>query len=196
MSADADVNARLERLFYAIRLSKSAAVLAADAARQVSAEFGLRGKLIPAERLHVTLHWLQDHRSLPQELLDRAMAAGGGLHMAPFGVVFDHIKSLGDVSHGGPLVLAGAAGLASLRKLQRALASEMADAGIGSYVRSNFKPHVTLMYDDKYVAPHPIAPIGWIVDELVLVHSLMGRSRHVVLGRWPLQSQQMSFGDW
>ena len=116
--------------------------------------------------------------------------------MAPFDVVFDRVESLGNASHGGPLVLAGAAALAALRQFQRALAAAMTDAGIGGYVRSSFRPHVTLLYDDKYVAPHPIPPIGWAVNELVLVHSVVGKSRHIVLGRWPLQSRQMDFGDW
>jgi len=196
MVSNPDVETKVERLFFAIRLSEAAALEANRAALQACAGFGLKSKLIPAERLHVTLHWLQDHETLSRELLDRAMAAGGRVGVAPFGVVFDRVESLGDVHHGGPLVLAGGAGLASLRKLQKALAAEMVDAGIGKYVRRSFKPHVTLLYDGKYVAPHAISPVVWTVDELVLVHSLVGRSKHVTLGRWQLQSRQMSLGDW
>ena len=72
----------------------------------------------------------------------------------------------------------------------------MVDAGIGKYVRSSFKPHVTLLYDDGHVPPQTSLPIGWTVDELVLIHSLVGQSRHIVLGRWPLQGRQLSLGDW
>ena len=86
-----------------------------------------------------------------------------------------------------------AAGLASLRRLQRLLAAAMTDAGIGRYVRSRFKPHMTLLYDRKYVAPQPIRPLRWTANEVVLIDSLVGRSQHIVLGRWPLQSRQMGF---
>ena len=41
-------------------------------------------------------------------------------------------------------------------------------------------------YDDTHVAPRAIEPIGRTAHEFVLVRSLIGRSRHEVLGRWPL----------
>lgn len=148
------------------------------------------------DRPHVTLHWLQDHASLSPELVAAAMAARGGVNMAPFDVVIDRAQSLGNVTHGGPLVLTGGAGLAALRRFQRALAATMTDAGIGRYIRARFKPHVTLLYDHKYVAPQPVEPVRWTVSELVLVDSLVGKSKHIVLGRWPLRSRQMGFGDW
>jgi RNA 2',3'-cyclic 3'-phosphodiesterase len=72
----------------------------------------------------------------------------------------------------------------------------MTDAGIGRYVRSAFKPHVTLLRDDTYITSRPVAPVSWTVGELMLVDSLVGQSRYVVHGRWPLQSRQLSFGEW
>ena len=51
---------------------------------------------------------------------------------------------------------------------------------------SAFEPHVTLAYDARKIAAEAVAPIGWRVDEFVLVHSLLGRTRHVRLGGWAL----------
>jgi RNA 2',3'-cyclic 3'-phosphodiesterase len=185
-----------QRLFFAVQPDATAAVSATSVANALCAQHGLKGTAIPMDRLHVTLHWLRDHDELPPELVASAMTAGGNVEMAPFDVGFDRVESLGDASHGGPLVLMGADELTSLRQFQRAVAAAMTDAGIGHFVRTSFKPHMTLLYDDRYVARQPVDPIGWRVSELVLVHSIVGASKHIVLGRWPLRSRQMGLGDW
>ena len=184
------------RLFFAVRLSAGASPLAFSLAQRLRAEHRLSGKPISVERLHVTLHWLQDHAALPQELVVQAIAAAGRVEMAPFEVVFDRVESLGDANHGGPLVLAGSTGLVALRRLQRTLGDAMREAGLGEYVRTRFRPHVTLLRDDKYVARQAVDPIHWTVSELVLVHSVIGEGRHITLGQWPLQSRQLDLGDW
>jgi hypothetical protein len=38
-----------------------------------------------------------------------------------------------------------------------------------------------------FFALDPIAPIGWPVRDFALVLSLAGQSRHIHVGRWPLQ---------
>ncbi|MFM9923697.1 2'-5' RNA ligase family protein [Variovorax sp. H27-G14] len=162
--------------------------------RQMAAN-GLSGRHVPPEYLHATLHWLGDYEGIPHELQCRAKEAGGSVEVAPFGVGFDRIGSLGGAGMGG-LVLTGAAELKKLRQLQRSLASAMKASGIGHHIRERFNPHVSLLYCDEHVPREPIAPIRWPVDELVLIDSLVGRSKHVVVGRWPLQSRQMDFGDW
>lgn len=47
-------------------------------------------------------------------------------------------------------------------------------------------PHVTLLYDDRHVAEHAVDTIRWTVQEFVLVHSLVGQTLYIPLGRWPL----------
>jgi 2'-5' RNA ligase len=184
-----------QRLFFAVRPSATASQAAFSQAQQLQLAHRLTGRLIPIERLHVTLHWLRDHVALSQELVAQAMAAGSGVEMAPFDVVFERVESLGDANHGGPLVLAGSQGLLGLRKLQRALADAMKDAGLGEYVRTGFLPHVTLLYAEQSIAPQSVAPIRWTVTELLLVHSVVGEARHITLGQWPLQSAQLGLGD-
>jgi 2'-5' RNA ligase len=44
-----------------------------------------------------------------------------------------------------------------------------------------------MLYDGRLVAGQPVEPIRWVVREFVLVHSLLGQTRHEVLGRWALR---------
>lgn len=194
--ATPDAVTQTHRLFFAVWLDAHAASAANGLQQQLRSELGLTGRPLSMDRLHVTLHWLQDHPGLPPDLVADAMTAGDHAETEPFDVLFDRVESLGDVNHGGPLALTGAVGLASLRRFQRVLAAAMTDAGIGQYVRSSFKPHVTLLYDDRYVPRRTVPAVCWTVRELVLVESLVGKSQHIALGRWPLQSRQMGFGDW
>jgi 2'-5' RNA ligase len=61
------------------------------------------------------------------------------------------------------------------------------ERGIVKPAPSRFMPHVTLLYDRQTVDAQGITPVSWRVTEFVLVHSLLGQSRHIVLGRWPLR---------
>lgn len=182
--------ARQHRLFFALRPTP-AGVQAIVAARQrVCERLGLKGRPVAAERLHVTLHWLADHDEFPQALCDAASAAGAKLVAEPFDVRFDHIGSIGAARDPGPLVLSGGEGLEALRHFQRALGDEMRAAGIGAYVRSHFKPHVSLLYPGVYLAREAIEPLEWRVEELLLIDSHVGAGVHELLGRWPLVQRQ------
>lgn len=193
----ADAMTQVHRLFYAIQLDAAVAGQAIAVREALRAEQGLAGRVVAAERLHVTLHWLQDHAgAVPESLMSAALRAGGMVEEEPFAVAFDTIGSLGDSADPGPVVLTGGAGLKPLRRLQRALAAAMTDAGIGRFVRQRFKPHVTLLYEVGFVERRKILPVSWTVGELALVDSLVGRGQHIVRGRWPLQGRQMGFTDW
>lgn len=184
---------QLHRLFFAIFLDADSASSAVELARQLKLQHQLRGKLQPAQRLHVTLHWLRDHPALPLELLRSAKTAGSlaADGTAPFEVLFDGVESLGRADEPGrrPLVLTGGKGLAALRAFQRILGGAMSDAGIGRYARSAFKPHVTLLRDEAFVPAHRVRPVRWSVHELALVDSWRGQGRYDVLGQWPLRGR-------
>lgn len=182
----------MHRLFFAIFLDAHAAAAAVETAQQLRIQHRLKGRVQPKERLHVTLHWLRDHESLAPELVHAAKNAGARAAdgAAPFEVVFDRAESLGEASSPGkrPVVLSGTAGLSALRAFQRLLGGAMSDAGIGRYARSAFKPHMTLLRDEVFVAAHPVRPVRWTVRELVLVDSWQGLGRYEVLARWPVTS--------
>jgi 2'-5' RNA ligase len=54
-------------------------------------------------------------------------------------------------------------------------------------MKRDFNPHLTFLYGDQAIPEITIAPVSWIVRELVLVRSLHGQGRHLVLGRFPLR---------
>ena len=43
-----------------------------------------------------------------------------------------------------------------------------------------------MLYDWKHLVESEVAPIEWTVHEMLLIRSLVGRTRHDVLGRYPL----------
>lgn len=86
-----------------------------------------------------------------------------------------------------PFVLLGDGGLGQLHTLRDLLGEAMTAQGLGPFVGARFTPHVTLLYDDLRVPETAIEPIEWVAQEFVLVDSLLGQTRHVPLGRWPLK---------
>jgi 2'-5' RNA ligase len=187
-----DVMSQVQRLFFAVRPDVSAQAEMSSVGSQLCREHGLTGDAVAGDRLHVTLHWLQDHVELPSDLVERALVAGASVDAAPFDVVFDRAECIG--SGGGLVVLTASRGTGSLQRFQRALAGAMADAGKVRYVRAGFRPHASLIYGDRQIDRQTVSPIRWTVNELVLIHSVVGRSRHIVLGRWPLQTRQLDRG--
>ena len=114
-----------------------------------------------------------------------ASEAAESLKFPSFDVTFDRA---GSFHNGGnnPLVLQGGERLEALRQFQRDLGAAMARAGGGRLVDKNFTPHVTLLYDGRLIADEPIAPVTWTVGGFSLIHSLLGRTEHIPLGRWAL----------
>jgi RNA 2',3'-cyclic 3'-phosphodiesterase len=67
------------------------------------------------------------------------------------------------------------------------LGAALKRAGLGAATQGDFQPHVTLAYDKLRLKPFAVEPVSWTVREFVLVHSLLGRTTHIPLGRWPLR---------
>lgn len=107
----------------------------------------------------------------------------GIVSMAPLEVEFDRVASFG----GGALVLAGGPGLAGVVRLQEALGLALPGTGVRARPSKPFTPPLTMAYADRAHASS-IEPISWTVSEFVLIAGLVGRSTHIVLGRWPLKA--------
>jgi 2'-5' RNA ligase len=86
-----------------------------------------------------------------------------------------------------PFVLRSGKDLVALMAFQQAIGMAMKKAGIGRWVQPQFTPHVTLLYDDHLVSEQTVESVSWTVREFVLVHSLLGQTQHIPLGRWPLR---------
>jgi 2'-5' RNA ligase len=175
-----------DRLFFALVPPPDAALGIARQARLLKEEYGLKGRPIAIGRLHVTLRYLGDYLGLPQDVAAAAMAAASGVRAAPFDVVLDRAASFHGRPRNCPFVLLGGEdkeGCGALAALHRALGVALENVGLVS-ARSRYTPHVTLLYD-RFVPERAIEPIVWTAHEFVLVHSLLGRSRHTPLARWP-----------
>lgn len=175
-----------DRLFFAIMPDADAAARIARLAQQMRVEHRLSGKPVAPERFHITLHHLGDYAGLPPNIVTAASEAAATVAMPAFDVALDRVASFSGRPRNRPFVLLGGDGVAALKAFQQALGTAMQKAGLGRWVEPKFTPHVTLLYDDHCVAEQLVETVGWIAREFVLVHSLLGKTQHVQLARWPL----------
>ena len=138
-------------------------------------------KIIEPERLHVSLFFLGE---LPEPAIRIADEVAADVGTLPFQVLFDRSVTFRGKPGNQPFVLTGDDGVDRLKSFRRTLGLAMASKGLRFLTKKDFTPHVTLMYAEHDVEEHPIEPIGWTVNEFVLIHSMHG---HVHLGRWRLQ---------
>src|SRR5882757_3554690 len=173
-------------LFLAILPEAHARPRIEGTAQQLHSRHGLKGKLQAPDRYHISLFSFGEHYGLPPRLVSEVMKAAAAIEASPFDVALDRAMSF----HGGnqrPLVLCGGDGVAKLIALQRVIDVAMQKARLGR-AKQQFVPHVTLLYDRDGIEEQPIERIGWTVTEFVLIHSLLGRSQYIPLGRWPLRA--------
>lgn len=135
-----------------------------------------------AARLHSTVLPVCDARDLTTELLARFGRAVARLSAEPFWIAFDRV--IGTALRGGSMQYA--------RNLQRDLLRWLIAFGV-PIPPYEYRPHVSLAYQGRQPHIIPIPPIGWRVDELLLVESVHGEGRHVLHGRGRLTTRQHSF---
>jgi 2'-5' RNA ligase len=141
---------------------------------------GLHGHVMRGDRLHVTLAGVADPLRTREKMIADVVAIAGSVRRAAVSLRFDQTQSFSSGNR-YPLVLGGGRP-APAREFRHMLAGRLRRAGIA--VDRSFTPHVTMLWADRRVGDHPIAPIEWTADELVLVES--GHGRHVHLARWAL----------
>jgi len=146
------------------------------------ATLGEKG-LLPPERLHVTLALTPDF-PVPQPALMAALVqAGDSVAAPPFTLRLDRL-SIGART----AALRPAKAIPALRTLQAAIAHEMKRAGAAMRPDWQFHPHLTLRYRADTPSRRAVDDFGWAVEGFVLLESLVGLSRHVLRGRWPLRA--------
>ena len=175
-----------DRLFFALFPDAATAGRIASLAAAQCERHGLRGKPLRTDRLHVTLFHLGDRAGVPEDVVVAASRAAGTLRAAPFAPAFDMVGSFATRRAQKPFVLKAASGNETLRGFHAGLARELRQSGLAQWTRGNFEPHVTLAYDQQSVPPRPVEPIAWRACEFVLVHSLLGQTRHIRLASWSL----------
>jgi 2'-5' RNA ligase len=176
-----------DRIFFAVLPDERTAARTYALAEALKRDNGFDGTLILPEHLHVTLFHLGDWQVLPQEIVAIAAKAAAEVVAAPFDVTCKRAESFRNRTGIYPFVLTGDA--APWRELREALGAALKKNGLGGAVHAedDFKPHVTLLRDQIRAKPMAIEPIAWTVRDFVLIHSLLGQTKHVHLGRWPLR---------
>ncbi|MCW1915527.1 2'-5' RNA ligase family protein [Luteolibacter sp. GHJ8] len=149
---------------------------------------GVQGKLLPEDHLHVTLYHVGTYRdALPDA---HVAAAKRACHAAaalshPFDLSLNQAFTYRG-ARALPFVLRNTNKDTALHTFQEALVIEFAKQGFRVGKNSSFDPHVTLAYAKEPVPEVSIDPIGWMVNELVLIRSMVGQTKYQILGRWSL----------
>lgn len=130
---------------------------------------------------HVTLWGVEDDLGPESQIVAKMHEVGSRAASVPFRVAFDHAADFGDRRHNPAFALAMSERLSAAEALQSVLTGGM--RRLGRQDRRSFKPHLTLFYHRRPVAPIGIECIGWTAKELLLIRSVDGCS-YACLGRW------------
>lgn len=145
-----------------------------------------KGMPLRAQCFHVSLLGLGRREQLSPETTAAIAAAAASLSISPFRVCFDRAVSFRGVAK-RPFVLVGDDGVEGIRLVRRELVTALHEIGFGTRERSEFTPHVTLLYDEQSIREQAVEEIGWTVREFAMLHSRHGHGQHIVLGRWILR---------
>jgi len=180
-----------DHLFLAIFPDDNAARLIAQLASRLRAAHGLGNKQLATDRFHVSLYSLGTYPGVPEIVVRAARKAAAALatSMPPFKIKFNRAGSFATSSDNRPFVLRDSGDNAALVKFHRRLGTELGKCGFPYNHNSRFTPHITLLYTKQSAAEESIDVLSWMVNEFVLVHSLLGKTRHIPLARWMLHGQ-------
>jgi len=174
-------------LLFILRPTEPVARRIVAGARHERTIHGLNGVPVGPERLHMTMFCIGQYEGgAPADVVARASRAAETIRAAPFDVTLDRLLSFRHPSDKRPLVLRGSDGLPPVQEFHQRLGAALAKADLNGFRRSRITPHVTLLRDSRSIPERPISPISWTVHEFVLVDSLIGKSRHIQLGKWTL----------
>ncbi len=174
-------------LFFALLPGAQDAASIAALAERMNFQHALKGTVVQAHRLHVTLFDLGDYAVVPRDKVEQALAAAATLPPPAFDVVFDEAVSY---AKNNALVLYGdEAGAGALMAFRQRLGEALADAGFKP--KRTFTPHMTLVYARRKLEKHAIEePVRWGAGSLALIDSHVGEGVHEVLGQWPVPASE------
>jgi 2'-5' RNA ligase len=176
---------RPERLFFCLLPDKEMGSQVAQFSDRLFAQNRLRGSRLRTDRLHMTLHHIDDFKRLRTKDVYAAQQVGKAISMGPFEVDFRFVHSFDAASYKKdrrPLVLLGEG--EGLKELFHALGIEMARYGLK--VAVDFTPHMTLSYGPQAISMQAIEPIRFVARDFTLIHSRQGLTQYEVIDRWSL----------
>lgn len=175
-----------ESLFFCLFPDGAACEAIAAETDALRVEHSLLGLPIKPNRLHVTLHYLGEHAIDREDLVTAASVAASRVAHPCFEVNLGRVSSFHTRNDKQPCVLLLQEERPPIHALWRELGNHLMAAGLGRYLKRDFVPHVTVLYDTRAVTPHAVEPIRWQARDFSLVRGRNGE--YEVLGNWPLQS--------
>lgn len=133
------------------------------------------------ELQHVTLLSLFDLHYAPPDWLPQVTAALDSFDGSAFPLAFDRIECRKAVT------LRTRAPLPEARAFQAALVRHLLERRAPLMLGTTPEPHLTINYRGDRLGAQKIAGLGWTVDTILLVESIVGKTTHVEHGRWPLR---------
>lgn len=171
-----------DRLFFAVIPDEKTVEAICSARRKLCEKTGLCGAEILPEHLHLTLWHVGDYVVPPtSEDIDALVRQASDVEAPPFRISFKRAKSLSR----GAFVLYGGKGGADLNALSIKLRDVLSRPGAEK--KRPLMPHMTLLRSETILPSFGIKPITWTAREIVLVHSLLGKTIHRHVGRLPLR---------
>lgn len=166
------------RLFFAV---KPPPVVSRQIDHYAEILAGGETRILPAHQ-HVTLAISADLPAYPGALIDTLRIAATRIMADPFDLLLDRL------SYGGrSAALRPSRSNAALARLQRQVADAMQRAGAPPREEWSFSPHQTLFYRDGPPGQRRIDGFGWQVEDVALICSHVGRTKHETVGTWQLQ---------
>ena len=86
-------NPALDSLFFALLLEAENTSQIVRLRQRLCEEFGLSGRRIATDRLHISLHGIGAYDGLPRVVVQRAKEAGAAVLAKPFDIVLDRAMS-------------------------------------------------------------------------------------------------------
>jgi 2'-5' RNA ligase len=165
------------RLFFALKPPPRVA-------RQVdhfAEQLGPDADRVAIDRQHVTMGITPDYGDYPYAQIKALTRAATAVAAEPFDLLLDRLSLSGRSA-----ALRPSSSSPPIRALHRRLSEEMRRGRVAARPGWSFSPHQTLFYRNGAPDQRAIEGFGWHVEEFVLVCSHVGRTRHQIIGRWPL----------
>ncbi|WP_380872240.1 hypothetical protein ACFB49_31830 [Sphingomonas sp. DBB INV C78] len=138
-----------------------------------------------ADRVHSTIGITDDFPSPRPEVAAALLAVGQGIAADPFICQFDRI-----MARPGYMALRLSRRSRPMGDLFRQIESGMRRKGCKLREGYAHDPHITLSYRGGLSCNRLVPGYRWLVEDLVLIHSHVGETRHDILGRWSLSGAE------
>ena len=165
------------RLFFAVRPPEEALPYLVEEQRLFRP-----GHAVLPEHLHLTTVIVNDHEFFPAAIADRMRAVGDGIIADQFPIILDQVAA-----SRRSVVMVPSEPLRGFDAFQRCVATGMARARLRERDGRRPRAHLTLLYRHGAPLREWTLPLSWVATEFVLIHSLLGETRHEVLARWRLR---------